>query len=250
MVEELVSIIIPVYNAENYIGETINSVKNQTYHNWECICIDDCSDDRSVEIIEEYARYDNRFRIIRLIRNYGAAYARNKGIELAIGKYIAFLDSDDIWDEKKLEKQIYFMLDNEYSFTCTSYGKIDEHSNLLSKECRCDRLYEYDDLLIKCPGNSTVIYNSSVIGKVYGENIKRRNDFAMWLRVIRIEPHIHGLDEILSYHRVRNNSISRNKLLLLKYQFIVYYKQEKISLIKSVYLVIIKVLQTIIGVNG
>lgn len=250
MYNELVSIIVPIYNVEKYLKETLEAVKCQTYSKWECICVDDCSSDASLTIAKEYALADDRYRIIELNCNTGAANARNQAIKVAKGRFLAFLDADDVWKDNKLEKQISFMIDNSYSFTCTSYGKIDENSHLIEKICCCKKTYEYDDLLKNCPGNSTVIYDANEIGKVYAEDIKRRNDFAMWLKVIKIAKKIDGLDEVLSYHRVRQDSISKSKYKLIKYQFDIYFRYEKISFFRSVYLVIIKIFQTFLGLNG
>ena len=129
----LVSIIMPTYNCGNFIGETIDSVIAQIYENWELIIVDDCSTDNTEEIVNVYRKKDSRIKYKKLATNSGAAVARNRGIELADGKYIAFLDSDDLWQPKKLDTQIKFMNNNAYHFTCTSYNKIDEEGNYKCK---------------------------------------------------------------------------------------------------------------------
>ncbi len=134
--EPLVSIITPLYNCEKYIEETILSVINQTYKNWEMIIVDDCSKDNGTEIVEKYQRKDNRIKLFKNEINLGGAGTRNKCIEKAKGKYIAFLDSDDLWKKEKLEKQISFMEKNNYLFSYTKYERINEEGeklNLLSK---------------------------------------------------------------------------------------------------------------------
>ena len=127
MKEDLVSIVVPVYNCEKFIRQTINTVKKQTYNNWELLLVNDCSTDRSKEIIIKELKDDDRIKLLELEKNSGAAIARNKGIENARGKYIAFLDADDLWNEEKIEKQIRFMKDNGYEFTFTGYEFVDEN---------------------------------------------------------------------------------------------------------------------------
>lgn len=234
--EELVSIIMPTYNCQNYIDKSIESVLLQIYKNWELIIIDDCSIDSTYSIIKNYMLKDNRIKYIRLSKNYGVAVARNKGIEIAEGVFLAFLDSDDLWKETKLQKQIKFMQDNQYYFTCTTYGKIDENGKIKDKIIRCKEKYDYNLILKECPGNSTVIYNAQKLGKFYVENIKKRNDFLMWLKVIKVADKAYGIDEILGYHRERKGSISSNKIDLLKYQWYVYRQFEKLPLMRSLQL--------------
>lgn len=246
----LISIIMPVYNVENYVVETLKSVQKQTYENWECICIDDASKDESIRKITEIAAKDSRIKIVRLDLNSGAAVARNKGIENAKGEYLAFLDADDLWDEKKLEIQLGYMRETNSLITCTSYGKIDEKSNVLEKVCRCKKKYTYEDVLKVCPGNSTIMYNCNKVGKIYGPNIRKRNDFAMWLTVIKETGVIYGIDDVLCYHRIRRDSISINKRKLVRYQWQIYREMEKIDIIKSMYLMLYKVIQTLCNRNG
>lgn len=246
----LISIIMPVYNVENYVVETLKSVQKQTYENWECICIDDASKDESIRKITEIAAKDSRIKIVRLDLNSGAAVARNKGIENAKGEYLAFLDADDLWDERKLEIQLGYMRETNSLITCTSYGKIDEKSNVLEKVCRCKKKYTYEDVLKVCPGNSTIMYNCNKVGKIYGPNIRKRNDFAMWLTVIKETGVIYGIDDVLCYHRIRRDSISINKRKLVRYQWQIYREMEKIDIIKSMYLMLYKVIQTLCNRNG
>lgn len=239
--EKKVSIIIPAYNVEDYITDTLNSVINQTYQNWEALVVDDCSCDQTANIIKEFCSQDNRFKYLALTQNSGAAIARNKAIECAVGKYLAFIDSDDIWKPEKLEKQIQFMEQNGYYFTCTDYGKIDAAGNIKNRVIKAKKKYDYNEILKNCPGNSTIVYDCEKIGKVYAEDIKRRNDFVMWLKTIKIAKEAYGLNEILTYHRERNDSISYKKTTLLKYQWKVYRDIEKLAYFKSVYLMIHKV---------
>lgn len=243
--EDLVSIIIPAYNCEKFIEVTLESVISQTYQNWEAIVIDDCSTDNTEIVVKRIMSKDPRIIYHKLSKNSGAAVARNKAIELAKGKYIAFLDSDDLWFPDKLTKQINFMRENNYYFTCTSYSKIDENGNSLNRTIHAKIKSDYEGILKTCPGNSTVIYNAEVLGKFLIPNIKKRNDYVMWLQVIKKAKYLYGIKDVLSAHRIRNNSISSNKFSLVKYHWIVYRRIEKLTLVKSLYLIIYWIIATI-----
>ncbi|OPJ61647.1 glycosyltransferase family 2 protein [Clostridium oryzae] len=235
--QSLVSIIIPAYNCERFIGITLNSVIGQTYSNWEAIVIDDYSTDNTGQIVKKYAERDSRIKYHRLIKNSGAAIARNTGVELCEGEFIAFLDSDDVWYPQKLSKQISFMRENGYMFTCTSYGKIDEDGSQLNTTIVASIKQDYNGILKNCPGNSTVIYNCKKLGKFKIPNIRKRNDYVMWLQIIKKAVYIYGLDEVLGSHRIRKGSLSRNKMGLIKYHWQVYRHIEHLSVIKSINLI-------------
>ena len=236
MKEKLVSVIMPTYNCGKFIEETIKSVVNQTYKNWELIIVDDCSKDNTEDIINRYAECDNRIIYHKLETNQGAAVARTKAMEMARGSYMAFLDSDDLWKNDKLEKQINFMEKNSYSFTCTAYEQIDENNNLLNKIIRPKIKADYNRILLDCPvGNSTVMYNVDELGKFEVPNIRKRNDDALWLQILKKEKYIYGLNEILMQYRIRQNSISSNKLDLIKYHWQLYRQIEHLSIFKSVF---------------
>ncbi|MGX1262642.1 teichuronic acid biosynthesis glycosyltransferase TuaG [Rossellomorea marisflavi] len=239
-----VSIVMPAYNCGEFIDKTIDSVLRQTYVNWELIVVDDCSSDNTREIVTNYLEQDNRIVYLRLEKNSGAAVARNAAIDLAKGEYIAFLDSDDIWTESKLSKQIHFMEKNSYSFTCTDYDKIDEDGSFLNLIVRNPTIRDYNYLLKSCPGNSTIIYKASELGKFFIPDIKKRNDYVMWLRVIKEAHYLYNYNEVLSSHRIRAGGISKNKFSLVKYHWIVYREMENLSLFKSTYLVIYWILVT------
>lgn len=242
---DLVSIIMPAYNSQDFISESISSIINQSYMNWELIIADDCSTDNTVEIIKNYMDADKRIKLFSLEKNSGAAVARNTAIKEARGKYLAFLDSDDLWDSEKLTVQINFMKKNNYSFTCTSYSKVDEDGNTVGKTVVPGLVNNYYDVLKNSPGNSTVVYNCSVLGKFYSPNIKRRNDFVMWLQVIKKAENLYGIQEPYTYYRIRENSLSRNKMKLLKYQWKVYREYENLSFIVSLYLLLKKIVDVI-----
>ena len=236
MKENLVSVIMPTYNCGKFIEETIKSVANQTYKNWELIIVDDCSKDNTEDIINRYAESDNRIKYHKLETNQGAAVARTKAMKMARGSYMAFLDSDDLWKNDKLEKQINFMEKNSYSFTCTAYEQIDENNNLLNKIIRPKIKADYNRILLDCPvGNSTVMYNVDKLGKFEVPNIRKRNDDALWLQILKKEKYIYGLNEILMQYRIRQNSISSNKLDLIKYHWQLYRQIEHLSIFRSVF---------------
>ncbi len=233
---DLISIITPTYNCGRFIGETIESVINQTYKNWEMIIVDDCSRDNTKDIVNKYAQNDDRIKYHLLETNSGAAIARTKAMELAKGDYMAFLDSDDLWFEDKLEKQLKFMKENNFNFVCTEYEQIDEQSNPLGKVIKVRDKANYNRVLLDCPvGNSTVMYNVKVMGKFKVPNIRKRNDDALWLQMLKKEEYIHGMQEILMKYRIRENSISSNKLDLVKYHWYLYREIENLSVIRSVF---------------
>lgn len=232
--EYLISIITPTYNCAQFIGETIKSVINQTYTNWEMIIVDDASNDNTEEVVKSIK--DERIKYIRLKENSGAATARNIAMENASGKFMAFLDSDDIWIKDKLEKQVKFMIDNNYNFTCTAYEKMNEKGDSLNKVFKPKKKADYNRILLDCPvGNSTVMYNVSHLGKFQVPNIRKRNDDALWLQILKKEKFIYGMPDILMKYRIRNNSISSNKLSLVKYHWYLYRKIEHLSVIRSVF---------------
>jgi len=243
--EELVSIIMPAYNCGDFIGATLDSVINQSYKNWEVIIVDDCSTDNTADVVQEYIKKDNRIKYHKLEKNSGAAVARNKAVDLASGKYMAFLDSDDVWFPEKLTKQIGFMEQNDYGFTCTSYTKIDEQGEYLNRTIVAQPKRDYDGVLKTCPGNSTVVYNAEKLGKFKIPDIKKRNDYVMWLQVIKKEKYLYGIEEPLGSHRIRTEGISSNKKSLVGYHWKVYREIENLSLLKSSYLMVYWVVATV-----
>ncbi|NME63967.1 glycosyltransferase family 2 protein [Clostridium cadaveris] len=232
--DDLVSIITPTYNCGRFIGETIESVLQQSYKNWEMIIVDDCSSDNTEDIVKNYVDNDKRIKYFKLESNSGAAIARTRAMELANGNYMAFLDSDDLWMKDKLEKQILYMKKNNYAFTCTDYCQIDEEGNFLNKVIETIKKTDYDRLLLDCPvGNSTVMYDVNKMGKFKVPNIRKRNDDALWLQMLKKEKYIYGMDGILMKYRIRANSISSNKLKLVKYHWKLYRDIEHIGLCRS-----------------
>lgn len=236
MKEGLVSIIMPTYNCAKFIGETIESIQAQTYSSWELIIIDDCSIDNTKEVVERYVESDKRITYNCLEKNSGAAMARTTAMNLANGEYMAFCDSDDIWTSNKLEKQLKFMKKSNYAFTCTAYEQIDENSNSLDKIIKPKERCDYNRLLLDCPvGNSTVMYNVKKMGKFEVPNIRKRNDDALWLQMLKKEKYIYGMPDVLMKYRIRKNSISSNKFKVIKYHWILYRDVEHLSIFRSLF---------------
>ncbi len=236
MNEKLVSVITPTYNCAKFIARTIDSVRAQTYGNWEMIIVDDRSSDNTKEIVEEYIKNDSRIKYHLLEVNSGAAVARTTAMKLAQGAYMAFLDSDDVWMPDKLERQIKWMQENDYAFSCTAYEQIDEDDNLLGKTIKTVKKTNYNRLLLDCPvGNSTVVYDVEKMGKFEVPNIRKRNDDALWLQMLKKEKYIYGMPDVLMKYRIRKNSISSNKLKVIKYHWILYRKIEHLSVIRSAF---------------
>lgn len=235
--QPLVSVITPTYNSERFIAETIRSVKEQTYANWEMIVIDDCSTDKTVELVMKEQQKDDRIKLIQLEHNQGAAVARNTGMENAKGKYIAFLDSDDLWLSNKLEEQIAFMEKHDYAFTFSSFAIMDQFGNLTGKTNRAVEKADYHDIL-KRPGTIgclTVVLDRDKIRDPYMPNIKTRNDFATWLKILRNGHTAYGLDKILAYYRLVPGSISSNKLKAAQKNWYVYREIEKLNFFSAAY---------------
>jgi glycosyltransferase involved in cell wall biosynthesis len=232
----LVSIITPSYNSEKFIAQTIESVLNQTYKNWEMIIVDDVSPDNSNDIIEEYIQKDNRTKLIKLEKNSGPARARNKAIEKAQGRYIAFLDADDLWMSDKLEKQINFMIKNNYELTYTNYETMSEEGDKLDYIVTSPSKLNYKQLLKSNKiGCLSAIYDTKRIGKIYMPLIKKRQDYGLWLRILKEVDYAYNVNETLGVYRIMSNSVSSNKIDLLKYNYALFREHEKFSVLKSLY---------------
>tara|TARA_Y100000385_G_scaffold291066_1_gene367013 strand:+ start:7173 stop:7916 length:744 start_codon:yes stop_codon:yes gene_type:complete len=231
----LVSIITPVYNAEKYISSCIQSVLDQEYTDWEMILVNDCSVDNSMTNIKVFCQSDERIKLINLDTNSGAAIARNKGIEMAVGKYVAFLDVDDIWLPFKLTEQVNFLENSTFNFTFSSYNLINENGEQIGEFIIPQKVIGYHDLLKTCSiGCLTAVYNQEVLGKYYMENLKKRQDYTLWLKLLKKGNAI-GIKKVLASYRVSSNSLSANKLDAAKFQWLVYRNVEKLSLIKAIY---------------
>lgn len=229
----LVSIVMPNYNSEKYLKATIDSVLAQTYTNWELLFVDDCSTDSSLEIVRSYN--DSRIKILQNEKNSGAAVSRNYALREAKGKWIAFLDSDDLWIPEKLEKQLAYMQNNDISFSYTDYEVIDEDNKIISTFKPKLDVCKYKDILKhNCIGCLTVIYNTDKLGKVFmPTDAIKREDLACWLAILKSGEEGHCLHESLAQYKVHSNSVSSNKFKMMKYQWNVYRKVEGINVFKS-----------------
>lgn len=232
--EPLVSIITPLYNSEKYIGETIESVLNQTYKNWEMLIVDDCSKDNGVKIVNEYVLKDKRIKLFKNEKNEGVSFTRNKAIDLSQGIYIAFLDSDDLWKKEKLKKQISFMEKNNIDLSYTGYEKINMDGSLRG-EIRVPEKLDYKELLKNCLiGFLTAIYLKEKF-KIYRFKKIKAEDYIFWLEILKQMDYAYGIQESLAYYRVSNNSRSSNKFDIVKFHWKIYREYEKLNFFKAVY---------------
>ena len=228
---ELVSIIMPSYNTGKFIQETLDSVFAQTYTNWEIIIVDDCSTDNTDEIVG--AIQDERIRYFKNEKNSGAAISRNRALCEARGKWIAFLDSDDLWHPTKLEKQIRFMEENGYHFSYTNYVEVDDDGNALGSlwtgPRKISKLAMYSFNYMGC---LTVMYDREHVGLIQIADLKKRNDYAMWVKVVEKCP-AYLLDETLASYRVRSSGSimnrSKDPLARLKFNYYLWRQGEKMS---------------------
>ncbi len=227
----LVSIIMPSYNSEKTIAESIESVLSQTYSHWELLITDDHSEDSTVAIIEHFKAKDSRIKLFVTTDNGGAGKARNNSIKKACGRYIAFLDADDLWLPRKLEKQIAFMLKNKYAFTYTSYQKFTSKTELGIINPPLSTSYQ-ELLYSNVIGCLTAIYDTQVTGKQYMPLIRKRQDMGLWLAILSKVPKAHCLNEVLGKYRV-DTGMTQNKFSAVKYQWIFYRKVIRLSFINS-----------------
>lgn len=205
----LVSIIMPSYNTGKFIKESIDAVLDQTYINWELLIVDDCSNDNTDEVVMPYLA-DERIKYLKNEKNSGAAVSRNRALREAKGKWIAFLDSDDLWAPEKLQKQILFMEKNDYHFSYTSYIEIDEASNPNGKRVTGPKRITKTGMFNYCwPGCLTVMYDAETVGLIQIGDIKKNNDYAMWLQACK-KADCFLLDEELAKYRKRSGSISNH----------------------------------------
>lgn len=237
---ELVSIIMPCYNSQHFISEAIQSVINQSYVNWELIIVDDASKDQSIEIINQFK--DSRIKLFSLTENKGSGFARNYATERALGKYIAFLDADDIWKANKLEIQIQFMKKKNYPVTFSFYELINEEGKHLNKKIISPTKINFNQLKYSnWIGNLTGIYDVDFFGKIPISLIKKRQDWILWLDIAKKVDYIFPVNESLAYYRIRKNSVSSNKLKLLQHNYDIYRVYHQMNPLQS-FLAMIKFL--------
>ena len=224
--QPLVSIITPMFNNSNVIEETIGSVLNQTYSNWELLLVDDASSDKTAAIVKALAETDLRIKLFQHSNNKGAAEARNLGTKMAQGMYIAFLDADDFWKSNKLELQVKQLTSNITDVSFGSYEWVNSKSKPLNKKVFALQKLSYNKLLkANYIGNLTGIYNSGILGKIYTKDLKKRQDWLLWLEALkRSERPAVGIKETIAYYRISEGSLSSNKTNLIKHNFNVYRK--------------------------
>lgn len=229
------SIILPLYNASNFIDETLQSVLAQTYDNWELLVVDDVSTDNSAAIVQKYAAKDNRIQLIQQNKNLGAGHARNTGIKNATGRYIAFIDADDIWLPNKLELQLEFMQKNGLAFTYSGQLLIDENGKEKGKFMTKAEI-TYRSMLKTCSvGCCTVVYDTKILNKQYFATQHGQEDYILWLQIMKQIGTSKGIIEPLAKYRAVSGAVSSNKIAAAKRQWKVYRELEKLNLLQSSY---------------
>lgn len=239
--EELVSIIMPSYNCGQFVEESIKSVQRQTYQNWELIFIDDCSADNTVSIVQRMSLSERRIKLLKNVTNSGAAVSRNNGLKKAEGRWVAFLDSDDLWEPTKLEKQVRFMEEKGYAFSYTEYQEMDAKGNLTGVIISGPKHVTKKGMYNFCwPGCLTVMYDSKKIGLIQIEDIKKNNDYAMWLKVCK-KADCYLLTEVLAkYRRGRAGSVSTHGIVtMIGWHYRLWHEAEKKSILISMWLTIV-----------
>lgn len=236
---EKVSIITPVFNAELYVRQCVESVLIQSYENWEMIFCDDCSTDKSVDVIKEFAKKDTRIKLLSCETNSGAGVARNKAIEHAAGRYIAFLDCDDFWHEQKLEKQLKFLKQKDLGIVYSQYFIVEGNSNVPKFKINSPKQVTYNKMLCNdYIGFLTLLYDTEKIDKQYMPEIRRRQDWAYKLQLLKNNGCAQGIQEPLAYYRIGNSSLSSNKLKLVKYNFNIFKNELGYNWITSFFMMI------------
>ena len=236
-VDRLISIVVPVYNAERFLEDTVKSVRNQTYQTWELLLVDDCSTDQSREIALRLERVDARVHLVRQGTNQGAAAARNRGVQEARGRYLCFLDADDIWEPEKLQKELAFMQERQAGFVFTGYEFADETGVGLGKIVNVPNQITYREALKNTTiFTSTVMFDRNLIEdeSIYMPQIPSE-DTATWWQILKRYGIAYGLNENLVKYRRSENTLSSNKWIAIQRIWNLYRKQEGFSVIKSMY---------------
>ena len=233
----LISIITPAYNAENFIGETIKSVQQQTCQNWELIIVDDCSKDYTSVLVNDYVKDDHRIRLIKAPQNGGVAKARNIGLENAKGEYIAFVDSDDLWKPDKLEKQLYFMQKKGCVLSYTDFQKFNTNDGSLGKVMKCPAKMKAEDILKNTAiGCLTVMVDKKQAGEFRMPPLGHTEDNCTWYHILKKTNSVaYNQGEVLSLYREGNASLTKNKGKSAKQQWETYRRYFGFSRIKSAY---------------
>jgi len=232
----LVSIITPSYNSAKFIAETIQSVQNQTYQNWEMIIVDDGSSDETETVVSSIIENDSRIQFHKLNQNSGPAVARNTGIEKASGNYMTFIDADDIWFPTFIENNIKTIQETGIPFVFSSYRRANEQLEFVYSDFIVPNKVSYSDILksnsISC---LTAFVDIKKLGKKHMPLIRKRQDMGLWLNYLKVIPFAHGIQETQAIYRIRENSLSRKKSDLIKYQWQFYREVEKLNVFESSY---------------
>ncbi len=235
----MVSIVVPVYHAENYIRGTMDSVLAQTYGNWELLLVVDGSEDPTIEVIEEYIqeKQEKRIRLLIQENNKGAALARNRGVAESGGRYIAYLDADDLWKPQKLERELAFLAEQNAAFGFTGYEFADQNAVGTGKVVHVPQKLTYRKALKNTTiFTSTVLFDTEKISKaMLAMPNMRSEDTALWWKVLRSGYDAYGLDENLVYYRRPAQSLSSNKLVAIRRIWKLYRKAEGLSIPYSCY---------------
>ena len=232
--QPLVSVIMPCYNMEKYISESIMSVRQQTYPHWELLIVDDASTDGTVAVIESHCQQDDRIHFTGKTQHSGIADSRNLCLKMAQGQYLAFLDADDLWQPKKLERQLAFMMEKKIGFSYSSYDCIDEDGQPLHKTVKAIGDLDYEAYLRNTIiGCSTVMVNTNIVGKVVVPNFRTSEDTATWLDILKQGYLAYAIDESLVSYRIRRKSASSNKLKASFDLWQVYRQHEKLPFFKA-----------------
>lgn len=237
MQKDLVSIIMPSFNCGKYVEETIRSVQAQTYKIWEIIFMDDCSTDDTIRQVSQLREKDQRIHLYQNITNLGAAVSRNNALREARGRWIAFLDSDDLWEPTKLEKQVKFMEENGYAFSYTEYQEMDSDGKLTGVSVSGPKHVTKAGMFAFCwPGCLTVMYDREKIGLIQIEDIKKNNDYAMWLKVCK-KADCYLLPEVLAtYRRGRSGSVSSHGIMtMIGWHYKLWHEAEKRNALEAAY---------------
>lgn len=232
----LFSIVMPTYNSELYVEEAVDSVLAQTVHEWELLIVDDCSSDRTMEILRRYEARDSRIRIFQKNENGGPARARNVAIEASRGRYIAFLDSDDAWRADKLKRQLSLFERTGAALVYSGYEKMDQYGGRDNRVVVVPERVDYKGLLkATVIATATAVYDTERVGRVRMPDIRKRQDFALWLKILRMGGEARAVMEPLAFLRKRPGSVSSNKVSAAAYVWRVYREVEGMSVVASLY---------------
>ena len=227
---------MPCYNMEKYVADSIASVQRQTYSNWELLIVDDVSTDETVKIVTKRTETDERIHFVVKPQHSGIADTRNQCIQMAQGRFLAFLDADDIWHPEKLETQVRFMLENHVGFTYSTYDWIDEEGNTLNKSINTIGRLDYETYLRNTIiGCSTVVVDKTIVGEIVVPRFRTSEDTATWLDILKQGHLAYAIDKPLVSYRIRRRSASSNKLKAAADLWKVYRRHEKLPFFKAIF---------------